>query len=614
MSDAAPPAIIGTAGHVDHGKTTLVHRLTGVQLDRLPEEQERGITIQLGFTAAELDGQRVAFIDVPGHERLVRTMVAGAAGIDAVLLCVSALDGVMPQTIEHVGICDALGVKQGVVALTQCDRVDAELLELARADVEDLVAGTFLANAPIVAVSSVSGEGIEALTAELAALRPTVRKSDGLFRLPIDRSFQRPGFGTVVSGTVWSGSVRDGARVFLLPGPTEARVRGLQVHGVDRPQAVAGERLALNLAGIEHADASRGTTLCSRELATTQVLDVRLRSFNRAITLEDGAPVRLLLGTAQVMGQVHFASSRDTLLPGAEIFAQLRLDAPVLALPGDRFVLRRPSPETTLAGGEVLDPWAPRMRNAQRKQVQAELTRLAGGDRTVLLERAGDDGLSAEEARLRGVEERAVILADRRFAPAVLGRLEGRVLDLLTQFHTDNPLSLGANRRALHRDRVAHLPERVFDAVLDRLVSTGLATAAGPLVRLKGFAVQLDAEQKALQQAVFATVVARGLEGLRPEDLSAHHDDPQAAALAQLLLAERELVLVRGLGWVAGSALDALCKDVRAYFASHDSLDAQAFKKLTGLSRRAAIPLLEWLDTARVTRRAGDTRTLHPGG
>jgi len=606
----AASLVVGTAGHIDHGKTALVRVLTGVDLDALPEEKERGITIALGFVPFDLsDGRRVAFVDVPGHERLVRTMVAGATGIDAVLLCVSAVDGVMPQTREHLAILELLGVREGAVVLTMADLVDEELLELAMEDVSTVVRGTFLEEAPVVAFSAVTGQGREQVVAALGGFRRPERDEDGPFRLPVDRAFVRPGFGTVVTGTVWSGSLGDGAQVTLLPTGTPARVRGIEVHGSPAARASAGWRAALNLAGTDKEQVPRGTVVADGSVPCPRVLDVRYRHLASAEPLVDGSPVRMLLGTAEGVGRLHIAGEDAQVAPGATAWAQIRLDTPLPALPGDRFVIRRPSPQETLGGGVVVDPWAPRMRRKHRVVAGEQLARLHGGEVEVWLERAGEEGLTPEQwtARSRGAPG-GVRLGDRVLAPPVVARLEGALLMALEAYHRGQPLSLGANRRELRRGRLGHLGERVFDALVERLGETGPVVVEGPLVRLTGFSIQLTEAQVVLQERLRASIEEAGLAGLAPKALHERHREPEVAALMRLLEKGGIVLQVAGIGWVGREALDGIRARLREWFTQEGQLTPGQFKDLTGLSRKAAIPLLEWLDKERITRRAGDVR------
>ncbi len=616
MSGAGPAGglVVGTAGHIDHGKTSLVRALTGVDLDALPEERERGITIALGFTALDLpDGRRAAFVDVPGHERLVRTMVAGATGIDAVLLCVSAVDGVMPQTREHLAILELLGVRRGAVVLTMADLVDDEMLELAEEDVRDAVAGTFLDGAPIVPFSAVTGRGKDDVIEVIAGFPDSERDGSGPFRLPVDRAFVRPGFGTVVTGTAWSGTLEDGSTVRLLPGERTARVRGIQVHGRPAPRAVPGRRTALNLAGVEVDDVPRGTVIARGEVPCPSMIDVRYTHLGAAPPMDDGAAVRVLLGTAECMGRLYLAADAEQFRPEGDHFAQLRLEQPLPCLPGDRFVIRRSSPVHTLGGGVVLDPWTRRMRRRHRAAWGEALRRLAEGDRRVWLERAGDEGLDpADWARRGGAPEDGVVLGDRILAPTVAARLEGALLEALAAFHAEHPLALGAHRRELRRGRLGHLSDRVFDALVDRLAALATVEVAGPLLRVAGFEVVLSPEQVALKEAVERTIDEAGAGGISPRALHAAHPEPEVAALLKLVEDEGTARQIPGLGWVSERSLAELRRRLQAHFAAHDTLSPGAFKELTGLTRKGAIPLLEWLDAQKWTRRAGDLRAAGP--
>ncbi|HHO52629.1 MAG TPA: selenocysteine-specific translation elongation factor [Deltaproteobacteria bacterium] len=607
-----PSLVIGTAGHIDHGKTTLVEMLTGVSLDRLPEEQSRGITIALGFTPLDLaDGRRVGLVDVPGHERLVRTMIAGATGIDAAILCVSAVDGAMPQTREHLAILDLLGVQQGVIALTMADLVDEELLELAIEDARDAVAGTFLEGAPILPTSK-DGRGRAALLEAIAGFSEGARRSTGPFRLPIDRTFTRPGFGTVVTGTVGSGRLDDGATVTLLPGGHKARVRGIEVHGVKVDEALAGRRTALNLAGIDGKLVTRGSLVAVGPVPCPHMIDARYHHLPGAPELLDGSTVRVLLGTTETLGKLFFAQPTERIEGGTSAWIQLRLHDPLPCRPGDRFVIRRPSPAHTLGGGTIVDPWAPRLRRRDRDRAADQLARLAAGEHVVWLERAGESGITPEDWAARGGEDVGEILGDRRFAPQVVVRLQGVLLEALASYHHEHPLSLGAHRRELRRGRLAHLPDRVFDALVDKLASGLSVVIEGPLVRIAGFEIALTAEQEALRTRLLETVRAAGLAGKTTQQLTTAFPADEVSALLRLLDAGDHLLEVSSVGWIAPEALAGLQEQIRSWFVEHDALSPGDFKDLTGLTRKAAIPLLEWLDARRITQRSGDTRIAGP--
>ncbi|MEM6927641.1 MAG: selenocysteine-specific translation elongation factor, partial [Myxococcota bacterium] len=542
---STPSLVVGTAGHIDHGKTSLVRLLTGQDLDKLPEEKERGITIALGFAPLDLpDGRRVGLVDVPGHERLVRTMIAGATGMDAVVLCVSAVDGVMPQTREHLSILRLLGVRTGTVAITMADLVDDEMLELVTEDVADAVEGTFLEGTEPVVVSAKDGRGRDALVAAIAAFPVRERTLDGPFRLPVDRTFTRPGFGTVVTGTVWSGTLRDGDTVRILPDGGPARVRGIEVHGEKVDLAQAGRRTALNLAGLE-SEVSRGQLVCAGKVPVTSMVDVRYHHLPDAPPLADGAGIVLLHGTTERHARfVIVDPGLDEVDPGTSVWAQLRLARPLPCLAGDRFVIRRPSPVETLGGGHVVDPWAPKLRRKDRETAASQLSRLDDGDVEVWLERAGELGVATSEWSERSAEDVGDVLADRRIASSVLLRLQGTLIEALAAYHHDHPLSLGAHRRELRRGRLAHVPEKAFDALVLRLAEEHAVIVQGALVRIAGFAVELTPAQRASHERLVAAVRSAGLTGRTEPDLSEELGTEDVPALLRLAEADGTLLEV----------------------------------------------------------------------
>ncbi|HCH66883.1 MAG TPA: selenocysteine-specific translation elongation factor, partial [Deltaproteobacteria bacterium] len=549
--------VVGTAGHIDHGKTSLVRALTGRDLDRLPEERARGITIALGFTNLTLPSGRVAsLVDVPGHERLVRTMIAGATGLDAVLFCVSAVEGVMPQTREHLAILELLGVEHGFVVLTMTDLVDDELAELAELDVEETVMGTFLEGAPILRTAAgPHPRGIDAVQAALDALAPATRRdSNSPFRLPVDRAFVQKGFGTVVTGTMRGGTIKDGAEVELLPAGHRCRIRGLQVHGAAQGQSRAGLRTALNLAGIERDDLARGHVVCTPGMLTARhIIDAQIELLEDSPPLPAGSRVRVLAGTAEtlaVFAPIAAQSSvedpstdpsitadlMDPWPPGGHGFVQLRTDHPIVVLPGDRLILRRESPVTTLGGGVVLDPWAPRVRRKTRARHAVELARLHRGETDILLHRAGDQGLDAAGVALRQTGP-GVRLADRHVHPDRVDRLTDALLLALRRWHEAHPLADGAPRRDLHGAALSHLPTAVFDALVARVAADGRVALEGPRLRAADFAVQLSRHQ----QGTWNQLVSE-LDGLGPSAPKFPDILSRAPELVALMLSRRILV------------------------------------------------------------------------
>jgi len=600
------PLIIGTAGHIDHGKTSLVRALTGVNLDRLPEEQERGITIALGFTELGLgDGRAAAFVDVPGHEKLVRTMIAGASGLDAVVLVVAANEGVMPQTAEHLAILSLLGLSHGLVVLTKCDLVDEETRELAEMDVQDAVAGTFLENAPVLTTAlGDTPQGLDDVRAAIAHIADDPdrhRDEASCFRLPIDRAFIQRGFGTVVTGTASGAPLEDGAQVWIQPLGLSSRVRGLQVHGEAVDQASSGHRVAANLAGVERDDLARGMVVVSdAELAPASVLDVHLSMLSQAPRIAAGQHVRLLIGTAEVLA-VAEPIGRDALEPGANQFVQLRTESPIVALPGDRFIIRRESPLQTLGGGIILDPWSRRAKRKHHPSFEHDLSELLAGDSSRLLHRAGPAGLSRSQAAIRGAEG-GVALADKLLHSEHIDALTRHITTSLSEWHTAHPLDPGAPRRSLHSGITAALTDKAFDALIETLVGAGTLATDGPSVRLATFSIALTPEQESAREAMLNSLETAGLEGQPFAELITGMD-----GLTQLLLDQGEATRVAD-RVVQSALLVDLEAQIVAFFERTERLTPGDFKTMTGLSRRTAIPLLEWLDERGVTRRDGDAR------
>jgi len=623
--------IIGTAGHIDHGKTSLVQALTGTNPDRLPEEQRRGMTIDLGFAHLNYRDWRFAFVDVPGHERFIKNMLAGAHGIDLVLLVIAADEGVMPQTVEHLSICQLLGLSHGVIALTKCDLVEPDWLALIRDDVTRFTQGTFLAGKPVVAVSAHTGAGCEALlqalAGEAAAVRPHAVARPP--RLPIDRIFTRPGFGTVVTGTLISGTFAVGEEVSIEPGGLVTRIRGLEVHGVARKEVRAGERVALNLASLEVGDLRRGDVVTPlHRFHPTSRLDVQLELLATAPSpLTDDARVRLHHGTSEVMARVTLLDGRRELPPGNVGFAQLRLEAPLLALPDDRFILRRYSPATTIGGGKVLDAHPPRRRGRWRQTDELLKQLAAGGDwrRMAFVRRTGATGLTlAELASLTGDSDaeleafarrtpECVFLgpARRLVAQTALDQLCQNITMTLEMLHRERPRQPDLPREEI-RQRTAHnLPTEVFQHAVTRLVHEQRIVADAHAMRLASHQVQLSASDTAQKQTVEQLCRQAGWHMPTLPDLCRLTSRPATQVLAdvQLLITEGRLVRVGDFLLHAEAASELLAR-LRQAKTKGETLDVGAFKVLFNLPRKYAIPLLEWLDQTGVTRRYGNTRLM----
>jgi selenocysteine-specific elongation factor len=627
------PLILGTAGHIDHGKTALVRALTGVDTDRLPEEKARGITIELGFAPLDLpDGTRLGVVDVPGHEGLVRTMVSGAAGIDLLLLVVAADEGVMPQTREHVAICELLGITRAVVALTKIDATAEDVAQLAEEEVAALLAPTRLAGAPILPVSSTTGAGIDALRGALAALAanadPRTPRA-GPPRLPVDRCFEMRGFGPVVTGTLIGGALRVGDAVALLPGDQRARVRGLHSHGVALESVVAGMRCAVNLSGVALETLSRGLLLAAPDaIAPTAALDARVRWLAEAPAIDAPTSVTLLAGSAERLARI--APIGDPLLePGTSRFARIHLSEPIALLPGDRFVLRgfaRTAIGATLGGGTVLDVAPPHRRRSDSELV-AELEQLERGDPEtdvrLRVRRAGlsgatrtalarETGRSADEVaaliRAAGLE----IAGESVLDPGVLERIELGLAAALDAHHAALPLRPGMSAGALRGALPGNVPREVAALALDRLARAGVVVIEGDSVRLATHRPTLDRAAQKACDAIAALLAAAALEPPALREVAAHAGlaEPGARDLLAHLERERRLVRAGAELWFDARAVEALRERVLAHFAGHDELDTPAYKALIGTSRRTAVPLMELFDAERLTVRVGEVRKL----
>jgi selenocysteine-specific elongation factor len=627
--------IVGTAGHIDHGKSALVRALTGTDPDRLPEEKERGITIELGFAHLALAQDVVAsFIDVPGHERFVRNMLAGAHGIDAVLLVVAADESVMPQTREHFEVCRLLGIRDGVVVLTKCDLADADSQALAELEARELVAGSFLEGAPLLRVSAKTGDGLPALgTAllELARRRPP-RSAGGLLRLPVDRVFTLHGFGTIATGTLVSGSLAVGDELEVMPGGTRARVRGLQVHGAVVERVAAGSRAAVNLAGVEVQQIVRGDVLAGPgSLRSSSLLDVELSVLAGEKPIRDQTRLRVHLASAEVLSRVRVLDGA-AIEPGGAGLAQLRLERPVAAGRGDPFVLRSYSPARTIGGGRVLDPLPPKRRRADRETARrlAELGRADPGRAAeILVAAAGTAAIDAALLVARVTAPLADVVAAlggragivglgsvgapaAYVSAAALDALALRVRERLEAFHAAHPLRGGMAREELRRRVLPHGRVEVFEELLRRSEQAGELRQAADTVALARHAVTLSPEEAASREALVAGAKQAGLAGIErdPPSSQGRRNRELEERVFALLLAEGTLQRVGDDRLVHRELLDALKHAVRGRWPAGARVDVAGIKELTGLSRKFVIPLLEYLDRERVTRRSGADRIM----
>lgn len=598
--------IVGTAGHIDHGKTALVKALTGADTDRLAEEKRRGISIDLGFAHLDVSPElRLGFIDVPGHERFVKNMLAGASGIDLVLMVVAAGESIMPQTREHFDICRLLGLRHGVIAMTKSDIADADTRDLTRLEIEEFVAGSFLENAPVIEVSSITGTGIIELRGALAtaASNAPVKDASSFFRLPIDRSFSMRGHGSIVTGTLIAGTLKMEDEVELFPVKKRTRVRGLQIHGAASNRASAGERTAVNLTGVDSSEIQRGMALAPPGLfQTTTCIDTTFELLSGAHPLKHRAPVHFHAGTAEVEAEVRLFSSLEPMKPGSRAHARFLLRQPLLILPGDRFIVRMFSPVVTIGGGVVLDAAPPqRVRRAIANQRLDEIE--ASGLATVAVKESRY-GLSAAELTAR---------CGTRFPEpwyensARLASFKTVFSDILIRFHANKPLLAGMQKEVLRNLAIPDSPPFLLDELLRRYPNIKVE---GDIVRLASHRILLKADESEATRKIEALFRDAGLAVPSMQDVLARSgiETNRARSLVQILLRERKLLKINEELVFHASAIEAL----RGTLAERagNKFSVADFKSWTGISRKYAIPLLEFLDREHVTRREGDSRII----
>ncbi len=631
--------VMGTAGHVDHGKTALIKRLTGVDTDRLKEEKKRGITIELGFASLTLpDGRLLGVVDVPGHERFVRHMVAGAAGIDLVVMVIAADEGIMPQTREHLQICTLLGIKKGFVALTKIDMVDQEWLTLVREDVREFLRGTFLEGAPVVPVSSLTGAGIPEIVETIARVADDIEAAAdvGLFRLPVDRVFTMKGFGTVVTGTLISGRVAVGEEVEVSPVGLRAKVRGLQIHNRAVESAEAGQRTAINLQGVDRAVIERGYLLTAPgALVASRRLDCVYRHLAGAgRNLKNRTVVRFHTGTSEVMARIILLD-RDELEPGGEGYCQIILAASLAAVAGDRFVIRSSSPVTTIGGGMIVDP-LPAKHRRSAEAVLAEFRILAGGDQAarvaVVMARAGMGGITESglvvrtgirRTELRRLLEgmfsaRMAYLVDREEARVLSGPVYADLLERITgelaAYHKRFPLKEGLSREELRTTLGLGDGggQKIFGMALRELEKRGGLVAEKEHVRLAGHHVRLEGEMGDLRGKLAALYRESGLAPPTVKETLERFPDrkKEIASLIRVMTQEGELVRISEDLNFHRDVLAGLREEYRKLLVREGKATPASFRELTGLSRKFIIPLMEYFDMTKLTMRAGEQRIL----
>jgi len=625
--------ILGTAGHIDHGKSSLVKALTGTDPDRLKEEKERGITLDLGFASLDLPGgNRLGIVDVPGHEGLIKNMLAGVGGIDIVMFVIAADEGIMPQTREHLAICNLLRVKQGIIALTKMDLVEQDWLDLVQEEVREFVKGTFLATAPIVPVSSKSGENLPLLVKELARLASEAapKSSGGILRLPIDRVFTMKGFGTVVTGTLLSGAINAEQEVDILPKGITTKVRGIQSHNQAVKQSIAGQRTAVNLQGIEKDQISRGDAIVSAGyFKPTKTLDATLEMLEQAPRgLKNGARIRFYNTTQEALGRITLLGTKD-LAPGQEAYVQFRLEQPLIIQHGDRYVLRFYSPMETLGGGMVLNPHTRRHKQSTMQESLAKLDVLKTGtmqDRIALF--ISGKGLA-------GMEENALIgslAADKQeiaSALAVLGQkkvlfridnlyvhasqiplLEKKIADLIAKYHKDNPLKPGIDKEELKSMLRLRLSPKILNLAVEALVNKKLLESDGSKLRLPSFKAAKD--QSAMKGRIVEAIKKGGSQPPTREELPALFNitEKDAKDLLKLLAEESRVIRMNDSLYLHSDTLESIRADLKKRLDEKKEITIAEFRDLAKTSRKFAVPIMEYFDSQKLTQRIGDKRVL----
>jgi selenocysteine-specific elongation factor len=627
--------ILGTAGHIDHGKTTLIKALTGIDTDRLKEEKERGITIELGFAHLQLpSGQVLGIIDVPGHEKFVKNMVAGATGVDIVALVIAADEGVMPQTREHLEICQLLRVKKGIVVLTKVDMVDREWLDLVRDDVAAFLSGTFLAEAPIMEVSAVTGQGLGELIGLLDSMVKEVpeREAGNFFRLPIDRVFIMKGFGTVVTGTSISGSIRTGDEVTIYPQGPESRIRGIQVHNREVKEVSAGLRTAINLQGLEKEELERGNVVATKDsLRPTRILDVVFHLLAGAPRkVKNRSVVRFHTGTAEIISTIVLLD-RDELTQGQSCFAEIRLEEPTAVMAHDRYVLRSYSPIRTIGGGEILNA-LPKKKKRFSEAALAELKVLSTGNLSEVTEQyvAAGGFAGTEEAQLPFLTN-----ASRKKLDEIVKALQARkriiqydkekgvfihaeshekarqeILNTLYRYHQDFPLKVGLLKEELRSRTVGSNNPKLFNALINQLIQEGVIVQEKELIRLKEHRVTLARDQEEVRHQIEELYLRSGIQPPYFKDIKEKFPRNTATDVLGVMVKDGILVKVKEDLYFHRDVIEELKERLVGFLKDMGEIDTPQFKEMTNASRKYTIPLLEYFDITQLTMRVGDKRML----
>jgi selenocysteine-specific elongation factor len=627
--------ILGTAGHIDHGKTSLIRALTGIETDRLKEEKERGITIELGFAHLTLPrGKILGIVDVPGHEKFVKNMVAGATGIDIVALVIAADEGVMPQTREHLEICQLLRIRHGLVVLTKVDMVDSEWLDLVREDVAEYLSETFLADSPMVEVSSTTGQGIPELVQTLDKMVGEIPERDlgHIFRLPIDRVFTMRGFGTVITGTTISGKIRTGEEVTFYPQGVESKIRGIQVHNQEVSEVRAGLRTAINLQGVEKASIRRGDVLAGKDaLRPTYMVDVILELLPSAPRkLKNRAKARLHTGTSEIISRVILLD-RDELAPGESCYAQIRLDEPTAVLRQDHFVLRSYSPVRTIAGGEILNP-LPGKKKRFSKPALEELKVLHEGELNEIIEtfislgrfqgvEQGELLFLTNTGRKRLDEALKVLMAKQKITQfdkergalihgGFLAKAREAVLETITRYHKDFPLRMGLPKEELRSRTEGTNNPKLFNYLINQLIQEGVIAQEKEIVRLSGHRVTLAQDQEKIRGQLEEIYSKGGLQPPYFKEVKDTLPGNAAAEVLEVMVKEGVLVKIKEDLFFHRKALEELQEKLIKFLKEEEGISTPQCKDMTGVSRKYTIPLIEYFDRTQVTVRVGDSRVL----
>lgn len=627
--------IIGTAGHIDHGKTTLIKALTGIETDRLKEEKKRGITIELGFAYFDLpDDRKAGIVDVPGHERFIKNMLAGASGIDVVLLVIAADEGIMPQTQEHLDILTLLGVKKGIVVLTKCDLVEEEWLKLVKEEINGKIKGTFLEKAPVIEVSAIEGKGIHKLKETIVELTKEIEKKNiqAPLRLPIDRVFTLSGFGTIVTGTLIEGSISEKEDVMIYPNEFDAKVRSIQVHGDSVKTAYAGQRVAVNLTGIKKEDINRGDVLAKpRSMKSTMMIDVKLdllKSCNRS--LENWARLRLYHGSREVLCRLVLLD-REILNPGESCFAQLRLEDKIVSKYGDKFVIRFYSPLETIGGGMILDPNAIKHKRMDEETIK-QLEVKSEGDVLQILENVlikfNGEFIDAEFISVHvGISKDIIqdileelinnkivyrFAKDRYIHRTYIDEKEEALIDLLNKFHNKNPLKPGISKEEIRSKIFNKTKGKVFDEILELYCHKGLIKVFDNIISLKDFIVEFSPKQEKIKDKILDLYLNSGYKTpSRDEIIKEFNLKGNDIDILQALIDMNKLMDINGEIILHREKYESAKKLLKDYLTEHKEIALSQYRDLLNTSRKYVVPLLEHFDSIKLTKRVGDKRVLY---